>query len=66
LRESADRLGDSIMALDGKPKIKTDFLNFVISHEMYHRGQLTVYERLLGIEPQLTQRLKKLFAQAAG
>jgi uncharacterized damage-inducible protein DinB len=31
---------------------------------MYHRGQLTVYQRLLSIEPALTGRLKKLFAQA--
>ena len=31
---------------------------------MYHRGQLTVYERLLAIEPALTGKLKKLFAQA--
>ncbi|HAF15107.1 MAG TPA: hypothetical protein DHU55_06615 [Blastocatellia bacterium] len=31
---------------------------------MYHRGQLTVYERLLNIEPALTQRFRKLFANA--
>jgi uncharacterized damage-inducible protein DinB len=66
LRALGDRVADSIMGFDGKPRIKSDFLNFVISHEMYHRGQLTVYERLIGIEPQLTQRLKKFFAQAAG
>jgi len=64
LQSQAGRLDDSILALDGKPKRKFDFLNFAISHEMYHRGQLTVYERLLGIEPQLTQMLKKFFAQA--
>jgi uncharacterized damage-inducible protein DinB len=34
-------------------------LSFTIAHEMYHRGQLTVYERLLGIEPALTQFFKK-------
>jgi uncharacterized damage-inducible protein DinB len=67
LRAKADCLGDTIMGFDGKPRVKADFLNFVISHEMYHRGQLTVYQRLMGIEPQLTQRLKKFFAaQAAG
>jgi len=63
---ASDQIDDSIIGLDGKPKRKAEFLNFVISHEMYHRGQLTVYERLLGIEPQLTQMLKKHFAQAAG
>jgi uncharacterized damage-inducible protein DinB len=29
---------------------------------LYHRGQLTVYERLLNIEPALTTRFKELFA----
>jgi uncharacterized damage-inducible protein DinB len=47
---------------DGKPISKISFLDFSMSHEMYHRGQLTVYERLLGIEPALTTRFKKLFA----
>ncbi len=49
---------------DGKEMSKLEFLQFAVSHEMYHRGQLTVYERLLHIEPALTQRFKKLFAQA--
>ena len=50
--------------LTGQPTTKGAILAFAISHEMYHRGQLTVYERLLSIEPALTGRLKKLFAQA--
>jgi uncharacterized damage-inducible protein DinB len=25
---------------------------------MYHRGQITVYARLLGIEPALTKRIR--------
>ena len=36
-----------------------------IAHEMYHRGQLTVYERLLGVEPALTQYFKKRFMTAS-
>jgi uncharacterized damage-inducible protein DinB len=63
---ASSALDDKIIGFDGKPNHKPDFLNFVISHEMYHRGQLTVYERLLGIEPQLTQRLKQFLAKAAG
>jgi len=47
---------------DGKQVPKEDFIAFSISHEMYHRGQLTVYERLLNIEPALTTRFKKFFA----
>jgi uncharacterized damage-inducible protein DinB len=43
---------------------KLDFLNLAVAHEMYHRGQLTVYLRLMGIEPALTRRFKKVFAKA--
>ena len=31
---------------------------------MYHRGQLTVFERLLNIEPALTERFNKMIAKA--
>jgi uncharacterized damage-inducible protein DinB len=44
---------------DGKQMIKITFMSFAIAHEMYHRGQLTVYERLLGIEPALTSVFEK-------
>lgn len=64
LRSHAEQLNDTIIGIDGKPKTKIGVLNFIVSHEMYHRGQLTVYERLLGIEPQLTQRFKKIFARS--
>ena len=47
---------------DGKECTKLAMLNFTVSHEMYHRGQLTVYERVLGIEPALTQLFKKMMA----
>lgn len=55
-------LNESTQRFDGKTVTKLRFLLFSTSHEMYHRGQLTVYERLLGIEPALTTRIKKLFA----
>jgi uncharacterized damage-inducible protein DinB len=47
---------------DGKQCTKLSMLNFTVSHEMYHRGQLTVYERILGIEPALTQLFKKMMS----
>jgi uncharacterized damage-inducible protein DinB len=47
---------------DGKQCTKLEMLNFTVAHEMYHRGQLTVYERLLGIEPALTQLFRKMSA----
>ena len=64
IRSHADKLDDSMRRFDGRDMSKLDFLNFVVAHEMYHRGQFTVYERLLNIEPALTRRFKKLFAQA--
>jgi uncharacterized damage-inducible protein DinB len=64
VRSNAGLWDAPFTGLDGKPTTKGAFLTFACSHEMYHRGQLTVFERLLNIEPVLTGRLKKLFAQA--
>ena len=61
--DSADKLDATMTALNGQPTSKSAFLTFCVSHEMYHRGQLTVFERLLNIEPVLTGKLKKLFAR---
>jgi uncharacterized damage-inducible protein DinB len=46
---------------DGKIVTKLALLQFSYSHEMYHRGQLTVYQRLLSVEPALTTRLNEAF-----
>jgi uncharacterized damage-inducible protein DinB len=59
-----DKFDETMTRLDGQPTSKSAFLTFALSHEMYHRGQLTVFERLLNIEPVLTERTKKLFANA--
>ena len=61
LRENADELKNSMKRFDGKEMTKLGFMSFAIAHEMYHRGQLTVYVRLLGIEPMLTQKFRKAF-----
>ena len=66
IRENELKLGDSMKRFDGREMTKLDFLRFASSHEMYHRGQLTVYERLLNIKPALTTKFEKLFAQRAG
>jgi uncharacterized damage-inducible protein DinB len=50
---------------DGKQCTKFEMLNFTVAHEMYHRGQLTVYERLLGIEPALTQFFRKMMSASS-
>ena len=64
IRAHGDRWEEPMTGVDGRPTTKGAFLTFAFSHEMYHRGQLTVFERLLNIEPVLTGKLKKLFAQA--
>lgn len=43
---------------DGKKGTKLAWMHHGLAHEEYHRGQLTVYERLLGIEPALTRLIK--------
>ena len=60
----ADKLDESIIGLAGKPMPKSAFLTFGFSHEMYHRGQLTVFQRLLSIEPALTEKFRRLTASA--
>jgi uncharacterized damage-inducible protein DinB len=50
---------------DGKQCTKLEMLNFTVAHEMYHRGQLTVYERVLGIEPALTQFFRKIMSASS-
>ena len=46
----------------GKTMSKLDILYLYITHEMYHRGQITVYERLLQIEPAATAKVRELVA----
>ena len=64
VRSNSGMWDGPINGIDGRPTTKGAFLTFACSHEMYHRGQLTVFERLLNIEPVLTVKLKKFFAQA--
>jgi uncharacterized damage-inducible protein DinB len=59
-----DALQEPTQRFDGKTTTKFYFLNFMMAHEMYHRGQLTVFERLLGIEPALTARFNRLAANS--
>ena len=47
-----------IERFDGKLGTRLAWLQHGITHEMYHRGQLTVYERLMGIEPALTRQIR--------
>ncbi len=49
-----------ITRFDGKKGSRMAWLWHGIDQEMYHRGQITVYARLLGIEPALTKMIKSL------
>jgi uncharacterized damage-inducible protein DinB len=43
---------------DGELGTCLAWMHHGISQEMYHRGQLTLYARMLGIEPALTKRIR--------
>jgi len=47
-----------IQRFDGSMGTRLAWLFHGIDQEMYHRGQMTVYARLLGLEPALTQRIR--------
>ncbi len=47
-----------ITRFDGEPGTRLAWLHHGIAQEMYHRGQLVLHERLMGIEPSLTRRIR--------
>ena len=47
-----------VKRFDGQPGTRLAWLNHGIAQEMYHRGQLCLYERLLGVEPALTKLIR--------
>jgi uncharacterized damage-inducible protein DinB len=47
-----------ITRFDGEQGTRMAWLQHGIGQEMYHRGQLVLYERLMGIEPALTRRIR--------
>jgi len=51
----------------GTPPSRTrfDMVLSVKEHEMHHRGQLMLIERILGIVPHLTREMQARFAAAA-
>ena len=57
-----EALRETVQGLDGRTVSKLGFLYLYIPHEMYHRGQISVYERLMQIEPALTAKLRESLA----
>ncbi len=43
---------------DGLPGTKYTWWQHGIAHEEYHRGQLAIYARLMGLTPALTQKIQ--------
>jgi uncharacterized damage-inducible protein DinB len=43
---------------DGEKGTRLAWLHHGIAQEMYHRGQLVLYQRMMGIEPALTRRIR--------
>jgi uncharacterized damage-inducible protein DinB len=48
----------TITNFDGTRGTKMQWLHHGIAQEMYHRGQLTTYARLMGLTPALTRRIQ--------
>lgn len=62
---SDDFLGQSVLMPPGAPqtsRTRFDMLMSVKEHEMHHRGQLMLIERMLGITPHLTREQQARFA----
>jgi uncharacterized damage-inducible protein DinB len=62
-----DFLGNVLtMPSGGAPptRIRFDMIASVKEHEMHHRGQLMLMERMMGIVPHLTRQMQERMAQA--
>ena len=57
-----EALRENVQGMDGKKMSKLGYLYLYITHEMYHRGQISVYERLMQIEPALTAKVREVLA----
>jgi uncharacterized damage-inducible protein DinB len=47
-----------IERFDGEKGTRLAWLNHGIAQEMYHRGQIVTYQRLMGIAPALTRKIR--------
>lgn len=61
---SEDFLGQSVAMMPGNPsKSRFEMLLGVKEHEMHHRGQLMLLERMVGVVPHLTRQMEAMMAQ---
>lgn len=47
-----------IVRFDGEKGTRLAWFHHGIAQEMYHRGQIVTYQRLMGLTPALTQRIR--------
>ena len=64
---SDDFLAEPFTQPRGEPKTKSRFemIMSMKEHEMHHRAQLMLIERMIGIVPHLTRQMQERFAAAA-
>lgn len=54
----AEQMMRPICQFDGSEATRLTWMHHGIAHEMYHRGQLALYARLLGRTPALTKQIR--------
>lgn len=57
-------LGEKVAMMDGTAKTRMEMIMGVKEHEMHHRGQLMLIERMAGIVPHLTRQMQERLAAA--
>ncbi len=58
-------LAERVVQHDGTSKSRLEMVMGVKEHEMHHRGQLMLIERMVGIVPHLTRRMQERIAAAS-
>jgi uncharacterized damage-inducible protein DinB len=66
LRAAGDALETQTMTGRYGPQSRLSLLWFAAAHEMYHRGQLAIYERSVGTVPALTKQIEAMRAGQGG
>ncbi|HVT04454.1 MAG TPA: DinB family protein [Thermoanaerobaculia bacterium] len=60
LRQCGDlHMLQAMVRFDGQRGTRLTWMHHAISQEMYHRGQLATYQRLMKIEPALTKSIRQ-------
>jgi uncharacterized damage-inducible protein DinB len=57
LRDNAAKIEAGTMPMGNAEQSRVAGVWFAASHEMYHRGQLTIYARTMGVVPAMTAKI---------